>query len=100
MLDNTVDLLGNVFFAALTFLIGSCIVGSVVAALRAVSRGSTTVTSEKVNEAFCFAVPTGMTVPTVSTTQGKLSEGMHYGWRTEQKLERVGERRVGSKGSR
>jgi hypothetical protein len=99
MLDSTIDLLGNLFFAALTFLIGSCIVGSTVAALWAVIRGSTTVTSKKVKEAFCFAVPIRMTASTISTTEGKLSEEMQYGWRRAQKLERVGERRIGSKRS-
>ena len=38
MLDSAVELLGGVFLTALTLLIGSCIVGSIVAALRAVSR--------------------------------------------------------------
>jgi hypothetical protein len=40
MLEGTVELLGGLFLSALTLLIGSCIVGSIVAALRAVSRGS------------------------------------------------------------
>jgi hypothetical protein len=98
MLDSTVGLLGNLFFAALTFLIGSCIVGSIVAALSAVS-GRSTGTYKKVNEAFGFAGPTRMTVPTILTTEGKRSEEM-YGWRRAQELERVGERRIGSKGPR
>ena len=38
-LEGTIELLGGVFLSALTLLIGSCIVGSIVAALRAVSRG-------------------------------------------------------------
>jgi hypothetical protein len=100
MLDSTVDLLGNLFFAVLTLFIGSSVVGSIAAALWAVSRGSTAVASKKVNEAFCFAVPTRMTAPTISTTEGKRSEEMQYGWRRAQELERVGERRIGSKGSR
>jgi hypothetical protein len=37
MLDS-VELLGGLVLTALTLLIGSCIVGSIVAALRAVSR--------------------------------------------------------------
>jgi hypothetical protein len=37
---SAVELLGDVLLSALTLLIGSCIVGSIVAALRAVSRGS------------------------------------------------------------
>ena len=48
MLESTVELLSNLFLAALTLVIGASIVGSIVAALRAVSRGSTTVTSKKV----------------------------------------------------
>jgi len=36
MLGSVVELLGGMFFSALTLLIGSCIVGSIVAALRAV----------------------------------------------------------------
>ena len=99
MLDSAIDLLGNLFFAALTFLIGSCVVGSIVAALWAVIRGSTTVTSKKVNDAFCLAVPTRMRAPTISTTEGKLSEEMQYGWRRSQELVRVGQRRAGSKRS-
>ncbi len=39
---SAVELLGDVLLSALTLLIGFCIVGSVVAALRAVSRGSAT----------------------------------------------------------
>ena len=38
MLESAVELLGGLFLTALTLLIGSCIVGSIVAALRAVSR--------------------------------------------------------------
>jgi len=38
MLESVVELLGGLFLSALTLLIGSCIVGSIVAALRAVSR--------------------------------------------------------------
>ena len=39
---SAVELLGDVLLSALTLLIGSCIVGSIVSALRAVSRGSAT----------------------------------------------------------
>jgi hypothetical protein len=38
MLESVVGLLSALFLAALTLLIGFCIVGSIVAALRAVSR--------------------------------------------------------------
>jgi hypothetical protein len=99
MLESTVELLGNLFLAALTLLIGACIVGSIVAALRAVSRGSATAISKGVNEVFGFASAIRMTAPTISTTEGKLSEEMQYGWRRAQELERVGERRTGSKRS-
>ena len=40
MLESVVELLGDLFLSALTLLIGSCIVGSIVAALRAVGHGS------------------------------------------------------------
>ncbi len=40
MLESTVELLCGLVLSALTLLIGSCIVGPIVAALRAVSRGS------------------------------------------------------------
>jgi hypothetical protein len=39
MLASIVELLGGLFLSALPLLIGSCIVGSIVAALRAVSDG-------------------------------------------------------------
>jgi hypothetical protein len=42
MLESTVVLLGDLLLSALTLLIGSCVVGSIVAAVRAVSRGNTT----------------------------------------------------------
>jgi hypothetical protein len=42
MLESTIVLLGDLLLSALTLLIGSCVVGSIVAALRAVSRGSAT----------------------------------------------------------
>ena len=38
MLKSTVELLGGLFLSSLTLVICSCIVGSIVAALRAVSR--------------------------------------------------------------
>ena len=47
MLESTVELLGGLFLSALTFVIGSCIVGSIVAALLAVSRGSVTANARK-----------------------------------------------------
>jgi hypothetical protein len=40
MLESIIELLGGLLLSALFLLIGSCIVGSVVAALRAVSGGS------------------------------------------------------------
>jgi hypothetical protein len=47
MVENIVDLVGCIFLSALALLVGSCIVGSIVAALRAVSRGSVTVNARK-----------------------------------------------------
>jgi hypothetical protein len=38
MLESAVELLGGLFFGAVVLLIGFCVVGSMVAALRAVSR--------------------------------------------------------------
>jgi hypothetical protein len=46
MLDSIVELLGALSFCALTVLIGTCILGSIVAALRAVSRGSVTMSTK------------------------------------------------------
>jgi len=42
MLESTIELLGDLLLSALTLLIGFCIVGSIVAALRPVIRGSVT----------------------------------------------------------
>jgi hypothetical protein len=42
MLESIVELLCDLFLCALTLMISSFIVGSIVAALRAVSRGSAT----------------------------------------------------------
>ena len=47
MLENIVDLVVYIFLSALALLVGSCIVGSIVAALLAVSRGSVTVNAGK-----------------------------------------------------
>ena len=47
MLESVVELLGGLFLSAPTLLIGSCIVGSIVAALRAVSRENATVNSRR-----------------------------------------------------
>jgi len=40
MLERVVELLAGLLLSALTLLIGSCIVGSIVAALRAIGGGS------------------------------------------------------------
>jgi hypothetical protein len=40
MLASIVELLGGLLLSALPLLIGSCVVGSIVAALRAVGGGS------------------------------------------------------------
>jgi hypothetical protein len=42
MLESIVELLVGLFLIGLTLLVGACIVGSIVAALRAVSHGSAT----------------------------------------------------------
>ena len=47
MVENIVDLVDCIFLSALALLVGSCIVGSIVAALLAVSRGSVTVNARK-----------------------------------------------------
>jgi hypothetical protein len=47
MLDSIVELFGALSFGAVTALIGTCIVGSIVAALRSVSRGSASVSTKK-----------------------------------------------------
>jgi hypothetical protein len=40
MLESVIELMGGLLLSAVMVLIGSCIVGSIVAALRAVSGGS------------------------------------------------------------
>lgn len=47
MLETAVDLLGGLFLSALALLLGSCIVGSIVAALRAVGMGRSTVSTRR-----------------------------------------------------
>jgi hypothetical protein len=47
MLGSTVELLGGLCLSALTLVIGFSIVGSIVAALRALSRGSATVSAKR-----------------------------------------------------
>lgn len=47
MLESTVELVGDLFLAALIVLIGSSIVGSIVVALRAISRRDVTVSPRK-----------------------------------------------------
>jgi hypothetical protein len=47
MLESTVELVGGLCLSALTLLIGFCIVGSVVVALRAVSRANVTVSTKR-----------------------------------------------------
>jgi ABC-type arginine/histidine transport system permease subunit len=47
MLESVVELLGGLLLSALTLLIGSCIVGSIVAALLAVSRENATVNTRR-----------------------------------------------------
>jgi hypothetical protein len=47
MLETIVDLVGCILLSALALLVGSCSVGSIVAALRAVGRGGLTVNARK-----------------------------------------------------
>jgi len=47
MLESAIELLGDLLLSALALLIGFCIVGSIVAALRAVSRASATVITRR-----------------------------------------------------
>jgi hypothetical protein len=47
MLESIVELLGALSFSAVAALIGTCIVGSIVAAVRAVSRGRASVSTKK-----------------------------------------------------
>jgi hypothetical protein len=54
MLEIPVELLGGLLLSAVMLLIGSCIVGSIVAAIRAVSRGSASLSTRGVTEVFDF----------------------------------------------
>ena len=45
MLESTVEMLGGLCLSALILLVGVCIVGSIAAALRAVSRASATISA-------------------------------------------------------
>lgn len=47
MLESTVDLMSGLCLTALILLMSICIVGSIVAALRAVSQGSAMVSTRK-----------------------------------------------------
>jgi hypothetical protein len=47
MLESAIGLLSALFLTALTLVIGFCIVGSIIAALRAVSRGSFTLSTRR-----------------------------------------------------
>jgi hypothetical protein len=53
MLESTVELLGGLFLSALILLVSACILGSIIAALRAVSRESDG-KPEEVKEIFAF----------------------------------------------
>jgi hypothetical protein len=47
MMESIVELLGSLFLSAVTLLIGSCIVGPIIAALRAVSTRSASVKTNR-----------------------------------------------------
>ena len=55
MLESIIELLGGLCLSALTLLMSLCIVGSIVAALRAVSRGSGYCEYEEMKKVFGFA---------------------------------------------
>jgi hypothetical protein len=68
MLESLVELLVGLFLIALTLLIGSCIVGSITAALRAVNHGSA-----RVNTSGLVQLEMGEHAPLVNTTHmGKI----------------------------
>jgi len=73
MVENIVDLAGSILLSALALLVGSCSVGSIVVALRAVSCGSVTVNARKRTSQMAETtvsddrmVETGATVPTIA----------------------------------
>ena len=60
MLESTIELVGDLLLSALALLIGFCVFGSIIAALRAVSRGSATARQGKYR---IGAGSTGLQVP-------------------------------------
>ncbi len=79
MLETTVELLGGLCLSALTVLIGFCIVGSIVAALEAVSRGSATVSTRREVLGFGAEVTVGDERNRDIPTEAKCPEEMQHG---------------------
>jgi hypothetical protein len=88
MLESTVELLCGLFLSALMLLIGSCIVGSIVAALQSQPRDRYGGYKEEVRfpgRSDCLGGPQSR----YSLHEDELSEEIHYGRRRAQELERV-----------
>jgi hypothetical protein len=79
MLESAVELLGGLCLSALTLLIGLCIVGSIVAALRAVSRASATVGTERKVLGFVAEATVRDERNRAIPTEAECSEEMQHG---------------------
>ena len=79
MLESTVELLGGLGLIALTLLIGLCIVGSIVAALRAVSRASASVSAKRKVLGFVAEVTIRNEGNRAIPTEAECSEEMQHG---------------------
>ena len=87
MVESIVELLFGVFWGALMLLVGSSIIGSIVAALRGVSRESDCrreVAKQVFGVVAEVTVPEGRTA--ISPTDAKLRSKLHYGKRRVQEL--------------
>jgi len=79
MLESTVELLGGLCLSALTLLIGFCIVGSIVAAIRAVTRASATVSTKRKVLGFVAEVTVRDERNRDIPTEAECSEEMQHG---------------------
>jgi hypothetical protein len=79
MLESTVESLGGLCLSALTLLIGFCIVGSIVAALRAVSRASATVSTKGMVLGFVAEATVRDERNRAIPTEAECSEEMQHG---------------------
>ena len=79
MLESTVELLGGLCLSALTVLVGFCIVGSIVAALRAVSLASAAVGTKRKVLGFVAEVTVRDERNRDIPTQAECSEEMQHG---------------------